>query len=268
MPVFDIETGPRIDVDLESLIDPFTEQYPGEFFESQVKLGNVKDPAKIAEKIEAAREKHRQEIAAFEQSKSTHVANAISKAALSPRTGCVLAIGLKSSKGATCIHVDDCEQTPEAIQAEEASLLAAWWAKCSEWKRDGRKIIGHHISFDLPFLVRRSWILGVPVPGWLFASRYRPDCFVDTEERWLCFGRFGSEKSNLDFCCSAFGIEGKYKPEPMQLPGDEFPSQLGGDTFHRFFRAGGDFREQALSYLVRDIEATYQLAVRMGLDVD
>ena len=247
MPVFDIETGPRIDIDLSSLVEPFDE--------SEVKTGNLKDPEKIAAKIEEAR--------------AAHVANAISKAALSPRTGCVLAIGLKSSRGVKCLSVDlVADNDPAKINEEESTLLSEWWSACSVWKSSGRKLIAHHISFDLPFLIRRSWILGVPVPAWVLSGRYRPDCFIDTEERWLCRNRFGYEKSNLDFVASAFGIEGKYKPEPMTLPGDDHPSQLGGATFHRFFRAGGEYQEQALAYLVRDLDVTYEVALRMGLEVD
>lgn len=247
MPVFDIETGPRIDIDLQALVEPFDE--------SEVKLGNLKDPDKIAIKIEEARK--------------AHVANSIGKAALSPRTGCVLAIGLMSSKGTKCLAVDDVEdKDPAKVNEEEAALLNEWWSGCNAWRAAGRKIVAHHISFDLPFLIRRSWILGVPVPSWVTNGRYRPDCFVCTEERWLCNNRFGGEKSNLDFVASAFGVEGKYKPEPMVIPGDDYPSQLGGATFHRFFRAGGAHREQALAYLVKDLEVTYEVALRMGLEVD
>lgn len=242
MPVWDIETGPRLDIDLASLAEPFDE--------SSVKLGNLKDPEKIAAKIAEAR--------------AEHEANIVGRAALSPITGCVLAIGVASSRGAACMAVEDGDDHAKA----EADLLSAWWEKASVWRSSGRRLVGHHISFDLPFVVRRSWILGVPVPGWIHAGRYRPDFFVDTEERWLSFNRFGSEKSNLDMIAKGFGLDGKFKPEPRVLPGDQAATELTGATFHRFFRAGGEFRSLALEYLAKDLMLTREVAVRMGIELD
>jgi hypothetical protein len=242
MPVWDIETGPRLDIDLASLAEPFDE--------SSVKVGNLKDPDKIAAKIAEAR--------------AEHEASTVGRAALSPATGCVLAIGVASSRGSLCMAVEDSDDHAAA----ESNLLSGWWERVNAWRQSGRKLVGHHLSFDLPFVIRRSWILGVPVPGWILAGRYRPDIFVDTEERWLSFNRFGSEKSNLDMISKAFGLAGKYKPSPMVLPGEQSPTELSGATFHRYFRAGGEHRTLALEYLAQDLSMTREVAIRMGIELD
>ncbi|MGK3946596.1 hypothetical protein ABK046_50585, partial [Streptomyces caeruleatus] len=80
---------------IEELI-PFFEgpEPPGEFDPEAVKLGNVKDPAKRADKIEEARAKHADALANFAatyaEAKAQHRESFISKAALSPLTGRVL----------------------------------------------------------------------------------------------------------------------------------------------------------------------------------
>ena len=58
--VFDIETGPGDAGLLEKLFAPPADlPEVGEFDESAVKVGNLKDPAKIAAKIWDEQEKHR-----------------------------------------------------------------------------------------------------------------------------------------------------------------------------------------------------------------
>ena len=69
---FDIETGPLPEGELAALLPPFDP--------AEVKTGNIKDPAKIAEKIREAEEAHRRDF--------------FDRAALDPLTGRVLAIGM------------------------------------------------------------------------------------------------------------------------------------------------------------------------------
>src|SRR5476651_2330269 len=76
--VFDLETGPLAESELSALLPPFDP--------ADVKTGNLKDPAKIAEKIAEAEANHKRDF--------------IERAALDPLTGRVLAIGV-----ITCNHV-------------------------------------------------------------------------------------------------------------------------------------------------------------------
>ena len=70
--VFDLETGPLAESELSALLPPFDP--------AEVKTGNLKDPAKIAEKIAEAEANHRRDF--------------IERAALDPLTGRVVAIGV------------------------------------------------------------------------------------------------------------------------------------------------------------------------------
>src|SRR3974390_1630473 len=70
--VFDVETGPLAESELSALLPPFDP--------AEVKTGNLKDPAKIAEKLADAEVNHRR--------------NFFDNAALDPLTGRVVAIGM------------------------------------------------------------------------------------------------------------------------------------------------------------------------------
>jgi len=59
--------------------------------------------------------------------------------------------------------------------ANESSLLVDWWALADVALSAGGQLVGFNCnSFDLPFLIKRSWKLGVAVPkivgGW--SGRY------------------------------------------------------------------------------------------------
>jgi hypothetical protein len=64
MIAFDIETGPLPDEQLKAIFQPPPPPpHPGEFDAGAVKLGNLKDAAKIAEKIESAKAAHESAVA-------------------------------------------------------------------------------------------------------------------------------------------------------------------------------------------------------------
>ena len=156
MIVFDIETGPLPDEQLRPLCPDFVPPpHPGEFDPSAVKIGNLKDSAKIQEKIEAARQAHRDLISDFdrqvEAARATHWAEFVSKAPLSALTGRVLAIGYRSERATVIHHLD------ETADADEAGLISQFWHRYRKSKGDRRPLVGHNIAgFDIPFLVRRS----------------------------------------------------------------------------------------------------------------
>jgi len=101
--IFDIETGAIPDAEWAELFS-FDEAsvknfllLSKEFDPAEVKTGNIKDPAKIKEKVEAAREKFELEKsgakAAIETARDDAWNKFVEKAALSPLTGQVLAVG-------------------------------------------------------------------------------------------------------------------------------------------------------------------------------
>jgi len=101
--VFDIETAPEPDGVLEGLFtfdESAVKNYrllTSDFDPGEVKLGNMKDPAKIEAKIEAARLKFTTDKAAVAENIETARSEAWQtfrdRAALSPLTGRVLAVG-------------------------------------------------------------------------------------------------------------------------------------------------------------------------------
>ena len=216
--VFDIETGPLPTADVLAVSPPFDA--------GAVRVGNL-GPDKAAAKVESAR--------------NEHVAKVLDRAALSALTGRVLAIGY-GHNGAVSIDGDG---------RSERQILLRFWERCRKQMRSDSLMVGHNIfGFDLPFLVRRSWAIGLAdkVPARLLRNeRYWASIFVDTMIHW----RLGDyrEYVSLDTLAKAFGLEGK-------LPG------VNGADFARLWE---EDPPKALAYLRQDIEVTTNVARRMGI---
>ena len=149
---FDIETGP---LPLSELVIP-------PFDPSQVKLGNVKNPDLIAEKIQRAEE--------------NHVSDYVKNAALDALSGQVLAIGYQvEHEPAVVLHVGD---------STEKEILIAFWKLLDSFERKPQMIGFNTKPFDLPFLIKRSWKHRVTVPYWIRSGRYWNDLVVDLREVW------------------------------------------------------------------------------------
>ena len=166
--IFDIETGPLPADQLDQYWD-----------ESAVKTGNLRDPAKIAEKIVEAR-------TAF-----------VERAALDPITGRVLAIGLQSPSGWSLCDA-----------SEESDLLIAFWQQIDAAISSQLPVVGWNVhDFDLPFLIGRSRILGVNIPAGLRHGRYWSDLITDLMKIWT-LDRYGTY-AKLDTVGRALGLGGK-----------------------------------------------------------
>lgn len=150
--IFDIETGP-LPVD-QLRIPPFDP--------SQLKFGNIKNPDLIAEKIQKAEE--------------SHTADYIRNAALDALSGQVLCIGYRFQHDKPAVLCSDADG--------EAVMLIQFWRLLSDLERQP-KLVGFNIkSFDLPFLIKRSWKHRIQVPYWLRQGRYWNDLVVDLREVW------------------------------------------------------------------------------------
>lgn len=268
--IFDIETGPLPDEALYRAVEPYPEfrPYPElqPFDEASVKLGNLKDEAKIKEKIEAARLSHASD---HELAKSTHLADydrgrveyfagIKSKAALAAETGQVLAIGfaghdqvisaMKAGNAHEAVYID----SQAAASHGEIGLLQRFWARYTKCVSAGAPLIGFNsLAFDLPFMMRRSWLLGVTIPmGLLDKGRYWNPILVDLLAIWRC-GQFGGGGFNgsisLNRLALAMGIPGK--------------SGSGAE----FARLWVEDRVAAIDYLRQDIIVTDSIAAAMGV---
>lgn len=225
MIVFDIETGPQDEDCLRSICPPFDE--------SEVKCGNIKDPEKIKAKIDQARD--------------AHFATFLANAALSAATGQVVAIGIYNVSGdASQFIVLDAT----ADGCDESGIINSWWSIVRRCIASNVPMAGHNIfGFDLPFLVQRSWILGIDVPvaavdissKWTNWHR----CFVDTMKMW----QLGTScKSNFDLVGKLLGTGGK-------SAGDH------GAMFHELIKTD---RDAAIAYLENDCRQPAEWLRRFG----
>jgi hypothetical protein len=244
MITFDIETGPLDEETVLEFSPPF--QPPprqGEFDPASVKVGNLKDQTKIDAKIAEARAAHEKSVADYEANVNAaylqHVAQAMEAATLSPTTSSVIVIGYRAFDGR--IAIDD-------GGGDERQLIRKFWQKYEKWRVDRRRIVGCNIlGFDLPFLIRRSWILGIDVPATVKPGRYFDDLFVDVREAWLCGQRWSDCDSSLDVIARALGVGAKNGDGAM------------------FWKLWAEDRDKAVAYLKNDLELAGNAAVRMGI---
>ena len=207
--VFDIETGPLPDETIEAIADPFKE--------SSVKTGNL-GLDKSLEKIQQAR--------------SQHLSKIKDKAALNAEYGEVLAIGILDHKG-----------TVTLLHGQEKAILTNFWDMALQDSVKGAtRWVGFNcLGFELPFLMRRSLLTGVPIPKRLQPSpRYWRDFWVDLMDVW----KAGEWKAmiSLNRFCKAAGLPGK------NGDGANFSALMQEDEDH------------ALHYLTNDLEITKKLA--------
>lgn len=190
--------------------------------------GNLKDPDKIAAAIAAKR------------------AEWIERAALSPVTGRIVAIGYLKYE-LTTIYAQK-ESMPEMGIIENFFERVTFCAQGAYGKMAGFNIHG----FDLPFIVRRALALGIPVPVGLIpngATRfYWPSMFLDLRAIWG-MGELNPAGS-LDVVARYLGLPGKNGK---------------GAEFARLYRGTADERGQALEYLANDLKVTASIGARFGL---
>lgn len=247
--IFDIETGPLSIGELLQ-VEPFTPPpMPGEFDPSTVKFGNLKDEAKRAAKVAEARLAHESTVANYadicSNAEHDHIAKLVDTAALSPVTGRVVAIGLKRAGGERVLVVD-CDN--------EAEALSTFWQQYGKCRKNGESMIGFNIEgFDLPFLIRRSWINHVDVPRTLLdKGRYWDSVFIDLMKVWSCgaYGKF----EKLDTVARALKCGKKTE--------DADGEKVSGKDFAKLWQEN---RELAIRYLENDVNMTEAVAVRLGV---
>lgn len=216
--IFDIETQAYP-------VDELRKVMP-QFDPDEVRLGNTKDPVKIADKLAAAKIKHEQSF--------------IEDAALSATTASVLAIGIKDMNGTHYILDGG---------GKEADLLSEFWTKWATGDHAMRinNLIGFNcFEFDLPFLIRRSWHHGIAVPFGIRKGRYWGEAIVDLMVEW----KLGTTRNgnSLD-TVAKFLLGGRGKTGS----GADFANLWATD------------RNAAVEYLKADLDLTFDVAKVMGV---
>ena len=254
--IFDIETGPLPLEQIKRILPPFDRTTlgaePKPFDPSAVKLGNTKDEKLIADKIAAAKAKHESDSVSWwqsaEKAEPDYWAAIEERAALSSITGQVLAIGYSGQ--AQQIHT-----VGDGVQ--ESALLAHFWGIYKKARAAHRKLIGFNSKgFDIPFLVQRSYILGVDVPAMILTpTGYLEATFVDLADIWKAGNRGWGEKGfgSLDTIAKALGV------------GSKLPGVTGADFARLFNSTDPAERQLALDYLSADLAITRAVAERFGV---
>jgi predicted PolB exonuclease-like 3'-5' exonuclease len=131
----------------------------------------------------------------------------------------------------------------EFISGDEKSILQHFWETIEHYDQiitfNGR-------SFDCPFIMLRSGILGVKATRNLIPYRYDSIKHCDLLEQLTYYG--ATRKFNLDFYCKTFGIK---SPKSEGITGLDL-----GPLFRE-----GKFKEIA-KYCLGDIQATGELFKR------
>jgi hypothetical protein len=264
---FDIETEPA-----PELVEKFTEPFP-EFDASAVKMGNLKDPVKRAEKLREAQAEH-------EAAREAYRVTSLEQASLNPFTGRICAIGYVDEEATWFGHVDS-----------EKEMLAYFWARFTEGGEASRRFVywsgagGGAMSrektdtptgrapgldhFDLDFIVTRSRLVGVNVPGFAFRGRYYSERFVDLSAELLLHRR-GSFLS-LSKAAELFGLygeDGKGGPTGEPMERTIYPKSkndpVTGKNFHKWLR--GDLTGESEAVIAqaesRTPEGRYLFALR------
>lgn len=236
--IWDIESGPVPEADLKALyVEKTYEEFAAECDQ---------------------RWKEETKLAKYEESKAKAWETFVDKAALSPITGRVLAIGFASDKGAKVVDGG----------GDEAALLAEFWGMYSKSRGSRpspRKMFGWNIhGFDLPFILRRSWLHGVAIPRGVRDDndRYWDSIFVDLMQRFSA----GEWKAyhKIDDVARFFGVPEKPK-ESHFLHSVQREVELCGKNFHLYWHDTPENKAHAIRYLLNDLEMPRLIGLRMGV---
>lgn len=130
----------------------------------------------------------------------------------------------------------------ELVPGTEREVVEGFWKTIGHY---GQFITFNGRTFDCPFVMLRSAILGIRSARNLMGNRYNAAEHCDLLEQFSFYGAF--RKFNLDFYCKSFGIK---SPK----------SDVSGLDMGPLFSAG-KFREIA-EYCLGDVKATAELYER------
>jgi len=212
--ILDIETIAQPESEIRSKLQPFDA--------NKVALGVLKDPDKIMAKIMEAEANH---------------GNAeVERAALSAETGIVAISGMMN---------DSLHQFADS----EEDVIEKTFDKMMQVFSGGGIISGWNVKgFDLPFLVKRAWLIGVKVPARIFnplKPRYPwSDSIIDLMEVWKA-GQYTEKHTSLNAALRHLGLPEK--------------TGLGAD----FGKLWASDKGAALAYNADDLDRELKVAMRL-----
>ncbi|HEY8109134.1 MAG TPA: ribonuclease H-like domain-containing protein [Patescibacteria group bacterium] len=139
--------------------------------------------------------------------------------------------------------IDD--QEVQALAGDERSILEGFWAQATP----DTLFIGHNVfDFDLPFVIKRSRILGVRPSVMPNLARYRSNSAYDTMHEWTGWGRTNVSLHALSVA--------------LGLPTSK--DDIDGSQVADYFAAGK--LDEIVTYCKKDVELTRQVYDRMTFD--
>ena len=133
------------------------------------------------------------------------------------------------------------------VAMDEAGLLKTFWTQLAKAERRGAKLVTFNgRSFDGPFLMQRSAVLGLAPSRNLVPYRYSFAEHCDLLEVLTFFGVV--PRVSLDFLCRTFGI-------------DTPKGAIDGSKVDEYFKAGR--AKEIATYCAGDVEATAALYQRL-----
>ncbi len=187
----------------------------------------------------ARRTKREVEKGELEQSEAESLVRSVS-----PFFGRVLAIGMR-------LYDDKAGENKDKVISEaleEATLQTFFETINHSASQDLRYVHYNGLGFDVPFLIIRAAVHGIAIRSHRFLNqrRFNYDPHVDVMQ---FLSRWGREGVSLDVACHSFGI-----PSPKE-------GEVKGETVAAAFEQGD--LEAVRDYVMRDVEATYQLFLRI-----
>ncbi len=163
---------------------------------------------------------------------------------VSPFFGRVLAIGMRLNNDTTSENKDKVISEPD----EKATLDAFFDTINHSASQDLRYVHFNGLGFDVPFLIIRAAMHGIAISSYRFLNqrRFSYDPHIDIMQ---FLSRWGREGVSLDLACRSFDI-----PSPKE-------GEVKGETVAAAFQQGD--LEAVQEYVMRDVEATYQLFLRI-----
>ena len=163
---------------------------------------------------------------------------------ISPYLGQVLAIGMRWYNDSS----GEMKDLVISEQDEKATLQSFCKTINHPASQDLRFIHFNGLNFDVPFIIIRAAIHGFAIQNSRFLNlrRYNYDPHVDIMQ---FLSRWGREGVSLEMACHAFGI-----PSPKE-------GEVKGNTVAEAFQQGD--LEAVKDYVMRDVEATYQLFLKI-----
>jgi predicted PolB exonuclease-like 3'-5' exonuclease len=134
---------------------------------------------------------------------------------------------------------------------DEAEILRQTFKVIGGLAKTGVKIAGHNVKrFDVPFLCKRAFILGIETPTPLQVWDKRPweTSIVDTSELWS-FGAWQEGFTSLDLLATVLGV-------------DSPKDAMTGDQVHENYWAGNI--EEIKEYCQKDVIALIQVALKLS----